>query len=495
MKKGFTLVELLAVIVILAVILVIAVPTIGNVIKKTRINTIASTAKLIAAKAEEQEVENQAIEIDNEISCNALVKMDENYSNCTVAKVEGVWKVTLKGAGKFAGIKCRGTKANMTCVEIDEVTCPGEMIADEEDVTSLSQCKITCAAGTYLEASSGTCTTCPAGSYCVGGTYYYSENTQGLTGECAIGSYSAVGSSICTNCPGNTTTDEPGQISESACHVSSPLEAYSCLNGSVGDSPLFTYTGNCTVIDEGNDNWKVKFLTDGTLRFKSNVNIDVFLVGGGGGGTSGGGGNHYGNGGAGGYTTSSGNILVSANTDYNIVIGAGGTSGNGNNRNGGTGGTSSAFGVEAAGGGGAGMGQPNTTGGSGGSGGGGGGAKGGAGGSNGGGGSRANDSIYGHNGGGGQGSSTREFWALDQNTNATLYAGGGGGGGCSVSQGCSSGSAGSGGSGGGASGRVDGNGNAGGTNTGGGGGGTGGANSQYSGGAGGSGIVIIRNTR
>lgn len=46
-KKGFTLVELLAVIVILAVILVIAVPRITDVIRKTRISSLESTAKLI----------------------------------------------------------------------------------------------------------------------------------------------------------------------------------------------------------------------------------------------------------------------------------------------------------------------------------------------------------------------------------------------------------------------------------------------------------------
>ena len=45
MKKGFTLVELLAVIVILAVILVIAVPQINNVIKETRKNSLASSRR------------------------------------------------------------------------------------------------------------------------------------------------------------------------------------------------------------------------------------------------------------------------------------------------------------------------------------------------------------------------------------------------------------------------------------------------------------------
>ncbi len=67
--------------------------------------------------------------------------------------------------------------------------------------------------------------------------------------------------------------------------------AYSCANESIGTSPNFTYTGNCAVIDDGNNNWRVKFLTSGTLTFHNLINasngIDVFLVGGGGSGGSG----------------------------------------------------------------------------------------------------------------------------------------------------------------------------------------------------------------
>ena len=107
--------------------------------------------------------------------------------------------------------------------------------------------------------------------------------------------------------------------------------------------PQFTYTGSYQLIDDGDYNWRIKFLTSGTLRFLTiGGAVDAFIAGGGGGGNYGGGG--------GGYTR---NQLISLieNNDYPIVIGAGGagcttaysTSGQ-------SGGTSSAFGASALGG-------------------------------------------------------------------------------------------------------------------------------------------------
>ena len=53
-KNGFTLVELLAVIVILAIILVIAVPKITSTIENARIGSLQSSVKMVAAQAETQ---------------------------------------------------------------------------------------------------------------------------------------------------------------------------------------------------------------------------------------------------------------------------------------------------------------------------------------------------------------------------------------------------------------------------------------------------------
>ena len=50
-SKGFTLIELLAVIVVLAIILIIAIPTIGNIIRNTKENSLKSDIKLMENSA------------------------------------------------------------------------------------------------------------------------------------------------------------------------------------------------------------------------------------------------------------------------------------------------------------------------------------------------------------------------------------------------------------------------------------------------------------
>lgn len=248
--------------------------------------------------------------------------------------------------------------------------------------------------------------------------------------------------------------------------------------------PTYSYTGNSTFIDDGNYNWRIKFLTSGNVNFSSLGNattLDVFCVGGGGGG-----GYDHGGGGGGGYTKTSKNLSVLVNNPYAITIGAGGANGV-RDVIGGTGGTTSAFGVNAAGGiGGETYQKHNST------------StttdetirEGGAGGSGGGcgvgfGGSRSStpgssDGGSGVYGAKGQGTTTREFAEPD----GTLYAGGGGG--QRESEPSRPGGAGGGGTGD-AAGGTNGE-----TNTGGGGGGSG---YPTTAGAGGSGIVIIRNHR
>ena len=173
--------------------------------------------------------------------------------------------------------------------------------------------------------------------------------------------------------------------------------------------PTYTYTGTHQLIDEGNFNWRLKLFTSGTLTFSYLGNAgtqgaQVFLVGGGGG--AGG----FGAGGGGGYTRTV-TVALATGTGYSIIVGAGGAAG------GNAGGDSSALGLTVSGG--RGGGYNFAAGGDGGS--GGGGRPYGPGGTDGGNGGTGTVGDARGPGGSGQGSTTREFGL----PTGTLYSSGG----------------------------------------------------------------------
>ena len=120
--KGFTLVELLAVIVILAIILVIAVPKVMSVIEDSKKATLESTAKMIASSAEKQKVQNTVLGKSDAITCDSVAKINKlDYETCDIDFENNTAKVTIKGKGKFANLYvCNGTK---TSAEASEESC------------------------------------------------------------------------------------------------------------------------------------------------------------------------------------------------------------------------------------------------------------------------------------------------------------------------------------------------------------------------------------
>ena len=130
-NKGFTLVELLSVIVILAVILVIAVPQIMSVIESARKGSIESTAKLIAEGAEREYTNRKILGKDtNNIECSDVSSMNSNdYGTCVIT-FDNRGKATVKvtGKGKFEGYTCNGDRINMECVK-GEISGSTETVA------------------------------------------------------------------------------------------------------------------------------------------------------------------------------------------------------------------------------------------------------------------------------------------------------------------------------------------------------------------------------
>lgn len=200
----------------------------------------------------------------------------------------------------------------------------------------------------------------------------------------------------------------------------------------------FNWTGGentYQVLDDGDGNWRIKFLASGTFTPLKDMSINVFLVGAGGGGGMATSSYGRGAGGGGGFTATK-TVTLSANAQYAIVVGkggAGGYPGATENRNGANGGSTSAFGYSVAGGyGGSSGGYSSLPIGNGGNGGSGGGVGGndvyasGKGGTDGGNGSPAKRDTGLEQGtpGMGQGTTTREFGE----TTGALYASGGNGG-------------------------------------------------------------------
>ena len=132
-KAGFTLVELLAVIVILAVILVIAVPQVINVINNSRRNSLELSVKSWASALEAYYVtsmlsnNNVGTIIPENTPCpDDLVQFENGV--CTyglvVVNSNPVAMVTIVGSGRFEGLTGCGTRRVVSVVDGTECEMP-----------------------------------------------------------------------------------------------------------------------------------------------------------------------------------------------------------------------------------------------------------------------------------------------------------------------------------------------------------------------------------
>lgn len=46
--------------------------------------------------------------------------------------------------------------------------------------------------------------------------------------------------------------------------------------GANGGMPDFTYTGQHVLLDDGDGNWRIAFITSGTFTLKSSITVDIF---------------------------------------------------------------------------------------------------------------------------------------------------------------------------------------------------------------------------
>ena len=159
-RNGFTLVELLSVIVILAIILAIAIPAISNVFDGASRNALESSAKMVLKAINYKMLEDSDfIPSDiNETTVKTLLNIDNtNYETLTTDKIDGIINVVIIGKGKWHKLKASGTSTNIVIENIEDIE---DVEDNNNDVTHpiivmLGSNSITIPRGsTYIDAGS-----------------------------------------------------------------------------------------------------------------------------------------------------------------------------------------------------------------------------------------------------------------------------------------------------------------------------------------------------
>ena len=177
-KKGFTLVELLAVIVILAVILIIAMPKISDVIKNSKEASLETTAKLIASQAEKKYTENQVLDGSSSIKCSDVAKISNaDYESCNITfDDKGNAKVSIVGKGKFEGMAVCNANKNSASISSDcatnasYFTYEDTSIIHSAEVVDVDKCK------TFMQNPVGLTET-QANTFCTTGSLTINNKT------------------------------------------------------------------------------------------------------------------------------------------------------------------------------------------------------------------------------------------------------------------------------------------------------------------------------
>lgn len=127
MKKrtGFTLVELLAVIVILVIVLAIAIPSVMGIIKSSKKSSFENDANLIIRATEQKKLSDKTFDPETVTEANIKSTLGIDPTNYEDIKVtvdqNDVIHVELIGSGKFNGLQAGGTVNNITVTNIGEI--------------------------------------------------------------------------------------------------------------------------------------------------------------------------------------------------------------------------------------------------------------------------------------------------------------------------------------------------------------------------------------
>ena len=118
-KRGFTLVELLAVIVVIGLILVIVVPRVLKNIDEEKKSAFISSAKALIRKVEYDYMDKEDFDYValKTFNINDISMSNYDIDNSTIKMKDGDIYIKLIGKEKFEGYKCIGTINNLNCRE------------------------------------------------------------------------------------------------------------------------------------------------------------------------------------------------------------------------------------------------------------------------------------------------------------------------------------------------------------------------------------------
>lgn len=124
-SKGFTLIELIGVVVILAVILILTRPIIGTMMINSKKNAFEIQVKNLAVSLETEKLKNLSLDVESItiLNINSVIEFDTtNFESFTVSLVGERVYLRVIGNNEYENLKACGTKNETFSGLIDDLT-------------------------------------------------------------------------------------------------------------------------------------------------------------------------------------------------------------------------------------------------------------------------------------------------------------------------------------------------------------------------------------